>query len=96
MATFDERRALLAVTCPHCSAEPGTVCFVPIGARTETARSHSRRAPIRTLDGGMHDARWRKALDREARVIREALPPTRTSGARVPELVDAGGVERPW
>lgn len=93
MATPEERRALLAVTCPHCGAAPQMMCFVPVGARTASERTQARRVPIRTLDGGCHDARWRKALDREAAVIVDALPPTRT-GVRQPAM--AGGVERPW
>lgn len=94
MATPEEHRALLAVTCPHCGAEAGTRCFVPVGARTHTDRARARRAPVRTLDGGAHNARWQKALGRDAAVIPEALPPTRTSPHRV--LAPAGAVERPW
>lgn len=94
MATHEERRALLAVTCPWCKAEPGTACFVLRPARTETERGSRRlhRFPIRTLDGGCHDARWTVALGRSAAVVPDALPETRTSRREAVSV----GVERPW
>jgi hypothetical protein len=68
MASVDERSALIAVTCPHCSAAPGELCFT-------LRRAHGRdvRVPITTLDGGAHDARWLVALGRPAAVVRERV-----------------------
>lgn len=96
MATHEERRALLAVTCPWCGAEPGAICFIPVRARTATERSKPRQTAVRSLDGGCHNARWQAALSRDAKVIVTALPETRSSRAAGREPVAAGGVERPW
>jgi hypothetical protein len=59
MATTEERRALLSVTCPWCGSRPNEECRVR-GARIRS---------VTVLDGGAHDARWRIALGRPAPVI---------------------------
>lgn len=68
MATVDERTALMTVTCPHCGAGPLERCY-------SLTRSNGRdvRLPIRTLDGGSHDARWMLALGRPAPVLAGAI-----------------------
>ena len=90
MATTTEREALLAVSCPWCGVGPQTECM-----------SQGRR--LSSLDGGAHDARWRKALDQPAAVIRAAVAITRGDVEVEPPppevaAVPVGAVmaDRPW
>lgn len=82
MATMQERRALLAHPCPWCGAGPRQECG--------TVLRNGVRRPITTLDGNAHDARWRAALGRTARVIM-GRPDEDVRGSEQP--VPAG---RPW
>lgn len=101
MASRDEIRALLAVPCPWCHAAVGEVCSTS-GTRSEGTEGPRRsdRRPIRTLDGGCHDARWKRALGREAAVRADVVAEAHGHGRRTPDpepqLVSAGPVERPW
>lgn len=95
MATTEQRQALLSVTCPWCLAPVGELCTLRGRVRVDD-QGAKRRPPARqltTLDGGCHDARWRKALGVEAPVIREAVLETQAVAPRI--LVDAGD-QRPW
>lgn len=99
MATRDELRKLLAVACPWCRAAVGELCSTA-GTRSPEAVGPRRsdRRPIRTLDGGCHDARWQRALGREAAVLAEVVAADRGVPRRrteEPELVGAA-VDRPW
>lgn len=85
MATLEERDQLLAVACTWCGAAPREECTVK-GLR-------ELRVPS-TLDGGCHDARWRAAMGREARVVPAAVDVRRPVEDTEPVLV--GAVERPW
>lgn len=99
MATRDQLRKLLAVSCPWCHAGVGELCTAP-GSRDPHAEGPRRsdRRPIRTLDGGCHDARWLRALGEpapvRAEVVAEEHPP-RHGEATEPVLVGAPA-ERPW
>jgi hypothetical protein len=78
MATADERRALLAIACPHCDAWPGSLCTTSFAHRRRKFRDDepmTRRVvrPPRTLDGGFHDARWQAALGRSAEVVGDVV-----------------------
>lgn len=99
MATREQIRSLLAVPCPWCGAAVNEACSAP-GARSPQAEGPRRsdRRPIRTLDGGCHDARWLKALDEPAPVRAEVVAEEHLSRRRrrgAPVLAGAG-VERPW
>ena len=95
MATSEERRALLAISCGHCGARPGERCFVR--SRNMVRDSDRRRArPVSTLEAGMHSTRWQDALGREPRVDRQRvaeLTPTRRPAAVANSAAPA---ERPW
>lgn len=101
MATRDQLRALLAVACPWCGAAVQEPCSAP-GSRSPYVEGPRRtdRRPIRTLDGGSHDARWRRALGEPAPVRAEVVIEEHRPGQVVPvreaepELVGAG--DRPW
>jgi len=105
MATRDELRALLAVTCPWCHAAAGELCST-MGVRNDqkVGPRRSDRRRIRTLDGGCHDARWNKALGTSAPVLPEVVAAGHQrpvvdpeEGQRVEEPVLVGAaVERPW
>jgi len=86
MATASEMRALLATSCPWCSASPGEKCRV---------RRGKQFVPVTTLDGESHDARWQAALGRGAKVLGEA---DILKSQRVQALAASGRprVERPW
>lgn len=88
MATVDERRALLAVSCRWCSAKPGEECHAVTTGRqaANVRRRHDVRKPITTLDGGAHDLRWHDALGRPAPVLAAAVEARH-------ETPDVG---RPW
>lgn len=81
MATPDERRALLAIACPHCDAWAGSLCTISFAHRRKRFRDDEpqRRVvrPPRTLDGGFHDARWQAALGRSADVVGERVAAAR-------------------
>ena len=96
MATTEQRQALLSVTCPWCLAPVGEVCTLRGRVQVDSEGAKRRRTPrvLTTLDGGCHDARWRKALGVEAPVIREAVLETQAVAPSL--LVGAGAVERPW
>lgn len=105
MATADERTALLAVTCPHCSAAVGELCTAPAATRPMDSQGGMRRSlgrPVTTLDGGCHDARWQTALGRPARVlsavVAERHHPTtpRPAPKAVPVAVPVPVGVRPW
>jgi hypothetical protein len=101
MATREQLRALLAVACPWCGAAVQEPCSAP-GSRSPYVEGPRRtdRRPIRTLDGGSHDARWRRALGEPAPVRAEVVIEEHRPGHAVPvreaepELVGAG--DRPW
>lgn len=99
MASRDEIRALLAKPCRWCRAGVGERCSTA-GQRSESAEGprRSERRPIRTLDGGCHDARWQDALGRSAPVRAEAVAEVRGITEEPAErvLVGAAPVERPW
>lgn len=108
MATVEERAALLATTCPHCHAATGELCSAPIGGRpldSQGGKRRALRAPITTLDGGCHDARWLAAVGRPAPVLQAVVAelhphtspsvPLPAQSASTPDLVSAGG-DRPW
>jgi hypothetical protein len=63
MATDAERRALMAVPCDWCGAQPYEACY----PRSDSQKRNRRR--ITTLDGGCHDSRWYRALGRDAPVL---------------------------
>ncbi len=93
MATTAEREQLLATACPWCSARPGEECH----------NGTKARRPLRSLDGGCHDARWRRALGIEAQVTMPERPAyTGPVKAEQPERepVSVGAampvMERPW
>lgn len=100
MATRDQLRKLLAVPCPWCHAGVGELCSAP-GARDPQAEGPRRsdRRPIRTLDGGCHDARWMRALGEpapvRADVVTEEHRQQRPEEHAEPQLV-GGPSERPW
>lgn len=78
MATPEERRALLAIACPHCDAWAGSLCTTSFAHRHRRFHDDDefrRRVvrPPRTLDGGFHDARWQAALGRSAAVVAEVV-----------------------
>lgn len=106
MATPDQRAALLAITCPWCSAPPGETCSMPApGSRAsrdqEGGVRRAQRIPISTLDGGCHDARWQAAGLGSAPVRLDALADLHTVAPRrvqEPAVAAAGGSagDRPW
>lgn len=87
MATAAEMRALLATSCPWCSAAPGEKCRVRRGKQYVT---------VTTLDGESHDARWQSALGRGAKVLGEA----EILKSQQRQTLAAGGqpqrIEKPW
>lgn len=99
VASREQLRALLAVSCPWCHAAAGEACST-MGQRrdgTEGPRRTNRRL-IRTLDGGCHDARWLRALGEPAPVRVEVVAqehPPRYGEAQEPVLIGAPA-ERPW
>jgi len=93
MASREELSKLLAIPCSWCHAAVGEPCSTS-GIRrdgTEGPRRSDRR-PIRTLDGGCHDARWQQALGVAAPVRAEVV----AEEHQPHQLVGAGAVERPW
>jgi hypothetical protein len=99
MASREELRALLAVSCPWCHAAVSEACST-MGTRrgnVEGGRRSDRR-PIRTLDGGSHDARWVKALGKPApvrvEVVVEEHPSRRVEAAD--QVLVGAATERPW
>lgn len=108
MATTEQRRALLSVTCSWCGAGVGEVCTLRIAQTVDAEGGQRRQAPrpLTTLDGGCHDARWQRAGLGPAPVIRGAVlaaqgwdedqgRPERP--ARDPVAVGAPDpLERPW
>jgi hypothetical protein len=110
MATVEQRRALLGITCSWCHAAPGEFCTRPDGHNTRDSQDGLRRRaglPISTLDGGCHDARWQAAglgtapvLTAVVDSLRQAPVPghgrPRSGPAdRTPAPAVAGG-DRPW
>lgn len=95
VASRDQIRALLAVSCPWCHAAVNEPCST-MGHRRDGAEGPRRsdRRPIRTLDGGSHDARWRRALGEPAPVRREVVAEEHQVH-RERQLIGAP-VERPW
>lgn len=97
MATLDQMRALLSISCRWCGAAPKEACFT-------TVKRHGRevRIPLTTLDGGCHDLRWQDALGTGAVVMTAAVaeirgdetPPSEVEPDE-PVLVGAA-IERPW
>lgn len=89
MASREQMEALLAVLCPWCGAGPREMCSASSGGRKVIGGQRRRRVELSTLDGGCHDARWRKALDAGAPVLAGAVEERRGR-----ELVSSA--ERPW
>lgn len=75
MATSQERRALLSITCPWCGTGPGAECVAASVHRLPPGMKPRRVRParVRSLDGGCHDARWQAALGRGAKVLTGGL-----------------------
>lgn len=102
MATRDEMRRLLSVACPHCGAAPHGRCRVRVRVRRG---KQALDLPIKSLDGGCHDARWLVALGRQAPVradvvaARRGARDTRTRRGSVAVLdppTQEAPDERPW
>lgn len=96
MATNAQRQALLAVPCGWCGATPGQPCHVRQAALIDGEGGQRRRGVrlLTTLDGGAHDARWRRALEQSAPVVTAAV--AERLDREVAELVPAAPVDRPW
>lgn len=100
MATVEQRRKLLAETCPFCGAKPGQMC--------SRSGPRGKRYVVATLDGNAHDARWQKAGLGPAPVVTAAVEQYRGAPTRerMPdadpdrEPVTVGdamaGLDRPW
>lgn len=95
MATDEQRTALLAVPCSWCGARPGETCYVRVGGDvldSEGGKRRPRFSLLTTLDGGCHDARWRRALDQSAPVVTGAV----LERTERPDSELVGAAARPW
>lgn len=90
MATSEQMRALLSVTCSWCGAGPGQRC---------TTGGKYPRVPT-TLDGESHDARWRTALGSGAQVLSAVVQTYSATpepvGAVLTTALQRGRIECPY
>lgn len=95
MATPDQMRTLLSISCRWCGATLNEACFT-------TVKRHGRevRIPLTTLDGGCHDLRWQDALGTSAAVMTAAVAEIRGEDPPEPEpdepVLVGTAMARPW